>query len=70
MRKHSNATLVALSFKQEGHRLLVNYTDNGQGCELKKENGLRNTENRIHSIDGSITFESEPQKGFKAKIVI
>ena len=70
MRKHSNATLVALSFKQEGHRLLVNYTDNGQGCELKKENGLRNTENRIHSIGGSITFESEPQKGFKAKIVI
>ena len=70
MRKHSKATLVALSFKQEGHKLLVNYTDNGQGCELKKENGLHNTENRIRSIGGSITFESEPQKGFKAKIVI
>jgi len=70
MRKHSKATLVALSFRQEGPKLLVNYTDNGQGCELKKENGLHNTENRIRSISGSITFESEPQKGFKAKIVI
>lgn len=70
MRKHSKATLVALSFKQEGHKLVVNYTDNGQGCELKKQNGLHNTENRIHSISGSIIFESEPQKGFKAKIVI
>jgi signal transduction histidine kinase len=66
MKKHSEASTVMLSFYQKGKKLTINYSDNGVGCELKKQNGLMNTENRIHSING--TFESILKKGFKVKI--
>lgn len=70
MKKHSEASSVMLSFYQKGKKLTIDYFDNGIGCELKKQNGLLNTENRIHSINGTIKFESILKKGFKAKIEI
>jgi len=70
MKKHSEASSVMLSFHQKGKKLSINYTDNGIGSDLKKQNGLRNTENRIHSINGTITFESKLNKGFKVKIEV
>lgn len=70
MRKHSNATMVALLFHQDKNNVVLEYKDNGQGCNLKKNTGLRNAENRIASINGTITFESQPNKGFKVKIKI
>lgn len=70
MRKHSKANLVGLTFEQKGARLHISYSDNGQGTYINKQLGLQNTENRIHSIGGSITFDSEPQKGFKSKIIL
>jgi signal transduction histidine kinase len=66
MKKHSNASLVALQFEQTGKKCRIEYTDNGKGTALVKGNGLRNTENRMESIGGSISFESNPGKGFKA----
>lgn len=70
MKKHSDATLVLLKFQQIGKKIEINYSDNGVGCDVKKNNGLQNAENRIHSIQGTITFESEKNNGFKAKIII
>ncbi len=70
MRKHSDATLVVLTFKQENNKTTIQYTDNGIGCELEKKVGLQNTETRMESINGSINFESNINKGFKAKISI
>ena len=70
MRKHSDASIVVLSFKQQGKSLIINYKDNGKGTDSIKGNGLQNTETRIHSIKGTITFESEIEKGFKAIITI
>ncbi len=70
MKKHSNASIVILSFEQKGKSLIITYKDNGKGTTLIKGNGLQNTENRIHSINGTITFESEIEKGFKAIIMI
>jgi len=70
MRKHSAATLVVLKFKQENNKLTIEYTDNGLGCELKKQVGLKNTETRMESINGSIIFDSRINKGFKAKITV
>ena len=69
MKKHSEASLVLLSFEQKGKKLVINYTDNGKGSELKKKNGLVNTESRIRAIKGSITFETETNKGFKVQII-
>ena len=70
MKKHSKASLVALTFLQKNSKLTVNYNDNGIGCNLSKNNGLNNAENRIHTINGTITFESEPNRGFKAQITV
>ena len=70
MKKHSKASHVVIAFIQKPKRIFINYLDNGIGGELKKGSGLQNTESRINSIDGKITFESVKDKGFKAKLVI
>ncbi|MEP3969203.1 MAG: ATP-binding protein, partial [Nonlabens sp.] len=68
--KHSQASIIVINFSHSGKSIVINYKDNGVGTELIKGNGLQNTVNRIHSINGSITFESEKEKGFKAIITI
>jgi len=70
MKKHSEASVVVISFKAEGKKIYLEYADNGKGTELRKTGGLHITETRIQSIGGSIIFETEPGKGFKAKITI
>ncbi|MGJ8550906.1 tetratricopeptide repeat-containing sensor histidine kinase [Winogradskyella wichelsiae] len=70
MKKHSQASVAVLIFKNEGKKTIIAYSDNGVGGEFKKNTGLQNVENRIVSINGTITFETEPNKGFKTKIVI
>ncbi|WP_299122002.1 hypothetical protein [uncultured Tenacibaculum sp.] len=70
MSKYSQATLVTIAFKKNGKKLEILYKDNGIGSVLSKKNGLLNVENRIESINGKITFESEPSKGFKTKITV
>lgn len=70
MAKHSKASAVVLNFDQKGKNIFIKYADNGKGCEIKTKNGLQNAESRIEAINGTITFESEPNKGFKATITI
>ncbi|WP_242156378.1 tetratricopeptide repeat protein [Aestuariivivens sediminis] len=69
-RKHSNASFVVIEFQKTPKGLEIKYRDNGTGCELRMSNGLKNTENRIQAINGTITFDSKPGNGFKAKIII
>ncbi|WP_157588859.1 tetratricopeptide repeat-containing sensor histidine kinase [Psychroserpens burtonensis] len=66
MRKHSEATIVVVSFEQLKGKINIQYKDNGLGCKLFKSNGLQNAESRITSINGSIIFESQINNGFKA----
>ncbi|WP_317044607.1 tetratricopeptide repeat-containing sensor histidine kinase [Flavobacterium frigidimaris] len=70
MKKHSEASLVVLKFESTANTITINYTDNGKGCEKNQiiKNGLQNMENRILAIKGTITFDSEPEKGFRVKI--
>ncbi|MFB9052068.1 hypothetical protein ACFFVB_03150 [Formosa undariae] len=70
MKKHSNASIVVFKFNKIRRKLVVAYSDNGNGCEIKKGSGVQNMETRIKSTNGTITFETEPDKGFKAKITI
>ena len=70
MKKHSDASIVILSFKMMGNKIQIKYSDDGVGGELKKNNGLLNVENRINSLNGRITLESEKDKGFKATIIV
>ncbi|MBJ2125211.1 ATP-binding protein [Flavobacterium sp. IB48] len=72
MKKHSQASLVVVKFDSNGKTIFIDYTDNGKGCEKSKivKNGLQNMENRILSSKGTITFDTEPDKGFKVKITM
>ena len=70
-RKHSHATLTGIRFRMERDWVRIEYTDNGHGMDLgvrQRRNGLRNVENRIETIGGTITFESEPTKGLSALV--
>ena len=68
MKKHSKANLVVIAFDKEKEKIKVRYKDNGVGVQLiANKNGLNNMETRIKSIGGTITFDSEKQKGFQAK---
>ncbi|WP_066217714.1 sensor histidine kinase [Formosa haliotis] len=70
MKKHSNASVVVVGFKQNSKKINIDYSDNGVGSALHYKNGLQNTETRIKAIKGTIIFESEKNKGFKAHITI
>jgi signal transduction histidine kinase len=72
MKKHSKASLVLIKFENDHKSILIHYTDNGVGCEKTKmtKNGLQNMESRIQAVKGTINFDTEPDKGFKAKIAM
>jgi hypothetical protein len=69
MKKHSEAALVVVSIEKQHKKLFIQYIDNGKGfSEGISKNGLQNAENRIHSIQGSLTFDTELLKGCKFSI--
>ncbi|MFK7113804.1 tetratricopeptide repeat protein [Flavobacterium oreochromis] len=71
MKKHSQATIVLVSFASGKNDINIDYSDNGKGLDLEKikKSGLSNVENRIKNINGKITFDSLG-KGLKTKINI
>lgn len=72
MKKYSKASFVIIGFDVEQNSLKINYSDNGVGFSEKLilKNGLQNAENRIQAINGILTFDSQTNKGFKAKILV
>lgn len=70
MKKHSLADLVVIRFENSKNSTHIHYSDNGIGIQgkLNPKNGLRNTENRIHSMKGTIIFDLETEKGLKINI--
>lgn len=73
MKKHSKCNLVVLTFNYNKNNLEINYCDNGNGAilnEIISGNGIQNIRNRILDSEGNITFETEPNKGFKTNFTI
>ncbi|WP_046743006.1 sensor histidine kinase [Kordia zhangzhouensis] len=69
MKKHSNAGLVVVSIEKKNKELFIQYIDNGKGFSKKiSKNGLQNAENRIHAIQGTLTFDTQLEKGCKFSI--
>lgn len=73
MKKHSEANLVVISFNDDKNYCTIKYSDNGIGLDeetLTLKNGLKNVENRIKAIEGTVTFETALNKGFKVSIFL
>ncbi|WP_245712027.1 tetratricopeptide repeat-containing sensor histidine kinase [Flavobacterium gillisiae] len=72
MKKYSQASFVVIGFDSDQNNLKIDYSDNGIGFseKLVLKNGLQNAENRIQAVNGILTFDSQINKGFKAKIVV
>ena len=73
MARHSKAAQTVILFKDQNNALLIYYEDDGVGASkeaLLRKNGLQNTEKRIKALGGSIIFDSEEGKGFRAEIRI
>jgi signal transduction histidine kinase len=72
MKKHSQCSLVVITFKKNENKLQINYIDNGVGAALDKlnsKNGLQHVENRILAIKGTVTFDTQSDSGFKASFI-
>lgn len=72
MKKYSQASFVVIGFDLEQNSIKIDYSDNGIGFSEKLilKNGLQNAENRIEAVNGILTFDSQTNKGFKAKILV
>lgn len=72
MKKYSEASFVVIGFDMGQNKLKIDYSDNGIGFSEKLilKNGLQNAENRIQTINGILTFDSQTNKGFNAKILV
>nr|WP_294964711.1 ATP-binding protein [uncultured Flavobacterium sp.] len=72
MKKHSQASIVVIRFESDQKSISISYMDNGIGCEksIIVKNGLQNMSNRILAVNGTFDIDTEPNKGFKVKIVM
>ncbi|WP_293307782.1 tetratricopeptide repeat-containing sensor histidine kinase [Pedobacter sp. UBA5917] len=70
MDKHSQASDVVIKFEQAEQKINIYYTDNGVGIsgQVQPNNGLTNTGTRIATIGGTITFDTNVEKGLKIQI--
>ena len=69
MKKHSKAHTVVIKFQWTDTHVSILYTDDGVGMgDAAKKNGLKNTENRINGIRGTVTFDNILEKGLSIHI--
>ncbi|WHY85854.1 sensor histidine kinase [Neobacillus novalis] len=69
--KHGNARCFHIDIFVHESKLFVKVEDDGEGCaDIKKSNGLRGMEDRIHSLNGNIQFVSTKDNGFAVEAEI
>lgn len=74
--KHAAASLITISITKQNQFLKILYKDNGKGFLVtekmndKSGLGIANIQNRIKSLNGTVKFESELQKGMTVFIEI
>jgi two-component system, NarL family, sensor kinase len=73
--KHGNASQIKIVLTEKSNKLLVTYTDDGNGFDYESEIrssskgiGLDNMISRVNSIGGKCSIQSSPGKGFSAAI--
>lgn len=75
--KHANANKISVSLNYETDKLIITVTDNGTGFNPEQKQsypnkglGLRNIQNRLKLVKGSMVLKSEPGKGTTAIVEI
>lgn len=71
--KHAQATEILITLKTFQETIYFNVKDNGKGMDLLNNNngmGLKTLQERVRSINGEISFDSESEKGTLVKISI
>lgn len=63
--KHGNATFFNIHVYELENNIIFKIENNGSSCkEIVRSNGITGMEERIHSLKGEISFESEANHGF------
>jgi two-component system, NarL family, sensor kinase len=71
--KYAKAQHIEVTIKGEPQQFIIAYQDDGAGADLnaaQKGIGLKNIESRVILLNGSLTFVSQPGKGFACRITI
>jgi signal transduction histidine kinase len=73
--KHSEATIIHLTLRNNDNELNIEYIDNGKGFDFaeayqKRSLGLKNIETRTKMIKGTTKFETQPNEGLKLQVSI
>ncbi|TVR83299.1 MAG: hypothetical protein EA409_03305 [Saprospirales bacterium] len=71
--KHSACSFIDINIIQKPNRLTIFFEDDGKGMDLigvKSGYGLKNIENRLSLIDGSVEWDSTPGEGLRAIVTI
>lgn len=71
--KHSKATQIFISFKEEKKKICMKVEDNGIGCNFTEDianTGLTDLRRRVNNLGGSINIISSPMEGFFVNIGI
>lgn len=70
--KYSKANELTIRIEQVGERINVMYSDNGVGFDfdegITKGNGLKNIQNRINNVGGTIKYITSPGNGVQVII--
>ena len=61
--KHAQATKIRIQLSCLAKEVIFNYSDNGKGFDAANQKnagiGLKNIENRVRALNGSLRFQSE-----------
>jgi len=70
--KHSGAANVVVRFERLPGLLAIRFTDDGQGLppDFQPGNGLRNTENRMAGLGGTLSFDTAVTAGVRIHLAL
>lgn len=71
--KHAAATSLTLQLTQQNGHLHLQMVDNGQGFDLSQKTGglgLRNMQERVNRLQGTLTLVSQPKRGTTLQMVM
>ncbi|KAI7282696.1 hypothetical protein KC345_g3377 [Hortaea werneckii] len=75
--KHARASTITITLEQGSYQdILLSYRDNGIGLRMEElqdsyhHMGLSGIKERVHSLEGEITFKSEPGQGLEVQLVL